>query len=67
MIHKACIVYLIPFIALLLFSSKIVFANVSENPVHKKVMISRRHLQIQISVVDKISVPIAKGAPGSGN
>ncbi|KAB2601825.1 hypothetical protein D8674_002830 [Pyrus ussuriensis x Pyrus communis] len=50
MVHKANVVYMISIILLLLFSSKLVFANVSENPKHiiadVAEKISRSHLQI---------------------
>ncbi|KAB2601850.1 hypothetical protein D8674_002855 [Pyrus ussuriensis x Pyrus communis] len=58
MVHKANVVYMISIILLLLFSSKLVFANVSENQKHviadvAEKIISRSHLRI----VRKISVP----------
>ncbi|CAN6545645.1 unnamed protein product [Malus baccata var. baccata] len=67
--HKACGVYMIPFFLLLLFSSKLVFANVSEHPVHRKLMISRSHLQMEIILAKKvqsIDVPIGSKPPGIG-
>ncbi|TQD90939.1 hypothetical protein C1H46_023542 [Malus baccata] len=67
MVHKACVVCMILFIALLLLSSKTDFANVSDDPIHKKVTTSRRYLQIKISVANKISVPVQNKAPGVGH
>ncbi|KAB2601829.1 hypothetical protein D8674_002834 [Pyrus ussuriensis x Pyrus communis] len=58
MVHKANVVCMISIILLLLFSFKLVFDNVSENPKHviadvEEKIISRSHLHI----VRKISVP----------
>ncbi|KAB2617088.1 hypothetical protein D8674_012957 [Pyrus ussuriensis x Pyrus communis] len=52
MVHKANFVYMISIILLLLFSSKLVFANVFEKPKHGIIadvaekIISRSHLHI---------------------
>ncbi|TQE02652.1 hypothetical protein C1H46_011721 [Malus baccata] len=48
MVHKTNFVYMIPIILLLLFSSKLVFANVSEKPKHNvaEKIISRSHLHV---------------------
>ncbi|KAM1234794.1 hypothetical protein ACFX2J_004338 [Malus domestica] len=67
MVHKADVVYMISIILLILFSSKLVFANVSENPKHNDAekMISRPRLQMEIIQAMKIYVPVPKG-PSTG-
>ncbi|KAB2610956.1 hypothetical protein D8674_018988 [Pyrus ussuriensis x Pyrus communis] len=76
MVHKASVVYMIPIIILLLFSSKVAFANVSENPkqfpdlviaddVEK--IISRSRLQMEIIQAMKVGVPKPTMPSGNGN
>ncbi|CAN6545647.1 unnamed protein product [Malus baccata var. baccata] len=72
MVHKACSVYMIPFFLLLLFSSELVFANVSEDPIHRKMMIiGSQHLQMRMETIlakkgAQIGVPIVSNPPGIG-
>ncbi|RXH67587.1 hypothetical protein DVH24_027734 [Malus domestica] len=68
MVHKASVVYMIPIIILLLFASKVVFANFSENPKHYDVekMISRSRLLMEIIPTMKVAVPKGTMLSGSG-
>ncbi|TQE02658.1 hypothetical protein C1H46_011727 [Malus baccata] len=63
MVHKANVVYIISIILLLLVSSKLVIADVSENPKHNDAekMISRLRLQMKIIHVAKVIVPLPPG------
>ncbi|TQD95187.1 hypothetical protein C1H46_019210 [Malus baccata] len=63
---------MVPFLVLLLLSSKLVVADVSEDPIHKnaarKMIISRSHPQMEMILAGKgpIDVPIGSKPPGSG-
>ncbi|KAM2135492.1 hypothetical protein ACFXTH_004247 [Malus domestica] len=75
MVHKTSVVYMIPMTILLLFSSEIAFANVSENPKHipdliiagwAEKMISRSRLQMEIIQAKKVCVPKPTKSSGNG-
>ncbi|KAB2610952.1 hypothetical protein D8674_018984 [Pyrus ussuriensis x Pyrus communis] len=75
MVHKASVVYMIPIIILLLFSSEVVFANVSENSKHipdlivadeLEKMVSKLYLQMEIIKAKKVGVPIPTRRSGGG-
>ncbi|CAN6689098.1 unnamed protein product [Malus baccata var. baccata] len=73
MVDKTSVVYVIPIILLLLFSSNIVFANVSEHPKHipdlviaddVEKMFSRLRMQMKIIHAKKVGVPVPGRSPG---
>ncbi|KAB2601848.1 hypothetical protein D8674_002853 [Pyrus ussuriensis x Pyrus communis] len=60
MVHKACGIYMVPFLLLLLLSSKLIFADM---------IINKSLMQMEIILareVPSIDVPISSKPPGSG-